>query len=1718
MIPILYEKDGTTKKITLDDSLEAYVIEERNGDFELELTYPVVADEYKNLDKEKIIICDANDYLKNQLFRIYNIRKSMKNRVKVYAKHISFDLAYDWIDSISIENQPCDYALNTIFRNSQFCQHYKGYSDIVNAQNFKVNKVTCLKAIGGTSGSIIDTYGTGAEILRDNTNIYVLNKRGRDNDVTIEYRKNLTGLEVQEDTTDLVTRIMPYAIYTDGDNQEVEVRGDFIDSPLINNYAHPYVKYIDYSDKFEDDEIPTKTKFNNLATKEYTVNQVDIPKCNYKIEFIPLSKCAGYEGLEDRINLCDVVTIKDSRYNINTQAKVIKVVFDVLRGRYDSMELGEPRTTLGDIIGGTGDGPTQGPPGPPGPQGPAGADGSIGDFPQTLPTVPTITAKVYGFANIELNWTFENKVYYSYELYASKTKGFTPNSFNLIFSGQASTFLYQVNPNETWYFKACALNTHGQRTEFSKEIQASTVKISDLSNYVESAAIGDALIGELNLGRGWYGELKGNYIDARQLSVTDGSGKRTLDIDSFGNVNLDVTSLKIKNNSVATESFVSNAKNDAINSANNNTTIALENHYTKSETDGKISVAKDEINLGVSSTYETKANVETKISDAIGDVQVGGANLWSETAWMDGAIMGDGTVSDYWLRPHVSYPDFVSVGNNKYITYQCWNPNGIVNNTNYNRIVFYNLDKTLLGSVDVPILNGEPYQCAIWEILSGTKYIRFGVISDVEGGGYNTSLKFKFEFGNKPTEWSPNALDITNNITTAKNDAITSANNNTATVLKSYYTKEETNSQINIAKESIELGVSSTYETKANVETKVTNAIAESKILPDTRDTNENPHWYMINYPRQTITEFKRAETIGIPNSWDNYGTLQTVVPWNDNSGGLPVQTFRSNSYKTYERKGISDEAWGDWTQIEDTIGSQAKADTAYNNAVTSANNTLTTTIANYYTKTQTDSAINVAKEEINLGVSTKYETKLEVDSKINAIEVGGTNFMRNSSFQNEYNAVRHWGGNGGNFVSIDVPNALSGKGLEIGGVNYQGVYQCPTNNEIGVYTISFYLRTDSTNPLIMFSRWEGFCDEQLFTATNSWTRCSYVVNKTRTDANAIVFYLYHGTDYNKIQIHSVQVERGNKVTDWSPSPLDTISDIADAKNEAITSANNKLTTTIANYYTKEETNSRINVAKNEVTTTVSSLRTEVMNASYSNLLTNSDFFTIENDFPSGYHGKTSYVYLGGWLCDGAKTIHVNTTDVDLQWQGFFSPAVQTNEGQVFTASVYTATENLSGIDLNCGIELEWLDSNGNRVGTTGTVFKPSTNYLWERQIATGTAPSGTTQVRIFCWVQHKGAVWWGKPMLQIGSTCTAWTKGGDIDTTNKRLSTAEQKITDSAIISTVSKSFYTKTETDNKVTTVENSMSSSITQLSNQIATKVDVNGVKSTIEQNPSSVQIGFNKISDALTVSADGLVAKTQTGNKYFQLGYNGMTMYNPANGTHQWGKVAAINNKFTVASNGNSSGLSLGHHVNENYVEDILCDSNGVVTVQRQMNHAGIYNNTYGQISIRQLGQGGWDITGRSDSQSIKPGGANQGAIGSNTQYINQSWIANRYNPSSLEFKHLSHYVDDAECLKLVTEIQAARYFYKEYDADGNDITTFSSRNSQLGLIYEDVRACSGRDLLTNEEDKAINDYNMASVLWGATRNINTRLNEVEYENILLRERVEHLESLLKNLIH
>ena len=602
---------------------------------------------------------------------------------------------------------------------------------------------------------------------------------------------------------------------------------------------------------------------------------------------------------------------------------------------------------------------------------------------------------------------------------------------------------------------------------------------------------------------------------------------------------------------------------------------------------------------------------------------------------------------------------------------------------------------------------------------------------------------------------------------------------------------------------------------------------------------------------------------------------------------------------------------------------------------------------------------------------------------------------------------------------------------------------------------------------------------------------------------------------------------------------LNVESKVNTAKQEAIDSANNTLTSTISNYYTYEQTDSQINVAKNAITQSVSSTyETKTDSTTKYNSLTNriskaeskitddaitntvkKNFYTkteTENTIASKKYATQSQVQQ---TADNIQFKFTQTGGYNLIRNGNPKPNNYSHWWVSGNANWYLGSTTDIGVQTH--------DANEAFAGTNNFKVEPGKTYSFSCWLMAEINTKGT-DVYFIGSENNDGAYTEVHNLYTNSSGDQTWhevkatfTVGSNIKYGFIRIDNNGRKDTSNGAFTVV---FFSE------VMLVKGQdyfpqWSPNPNEVYDGITT-IDKSGFKvsaSNINGYTHMTELGFfvNKGGkDLVSIDNQGLRlfdAKIQlthaNGNKYFLLDENGIIMYNPANGTHQWGRIAAINNKFTVASNGNSSGLSLGHHVNENYVEDILCDSNGVVTAHRQIDHNGVYYNNYGQIFVRQQGQGGWEITGRSDSQSIKPGGVNQGSLGSNTQYINQSWIANRYNPSSIEVKHVSHYVEDNECISLVNGVKPARYFYKEYDEEGNDITTFASRSSQLGLIYEDVRECSARDLMTNEEDKGINLYGMTSVLWGATRNINTRLNDAEYEIVLLKEELEQIKNTM-----
>lgn len=557
MIPRIYDNSFTTYESNglglLVDAISCQVEEESNGDFELTLVYPSDGSFFYALKQDNLIKADASDALKGQLFRIDTISKPLNGQVTVYAKHISFDLAKNSLnEDINERNINCENAGKHMLQKSDADSRFSIESNIEMLGNYSMDRKTdCLSAIAGTRGSLIDTFGNGPKLLRDNFTISVLNRRGKDDNTLIAYKKNITGFTLEEDYSEIINVIKPYATYTEDEVEktlyidEIGVKSPrYIEGDIVKS------RWIDFSDKFDEDETPTKEKLKNLAEKYFNDNSCDLPKMTYKIEFQPLSQTEEYkeDGLAELeyIGMDDSVYIANSKYGIRDQARVIKTTYNVLADKYISIELGDPKTTLGSIINKSNNSTVT-------------KDevkdlinkNNKKDYPNTLPIVPVVTIDRAGFKTVSLSWEYDNKPYYSYEVYASQEQGFTPNAFDLIFKGQASAFLHEVECAQTWYYKVRAVNTYGNATDFSKEVSATTYKIQDGTEIFENAAIKEALIESLNADKITAGKVKGTYIDARNLTVTDGNGDTTLSVSSDGEISIKEGLIQLNQDGIA---------------------------------------------------------------------------------------------------------------------------------------------------------------------------------------------------------------------------------------------------------------------------------------------------------------------------------------------------------------------------------------------------------------------------------------------------------------------------------------------------------------------------------------------------------------------------------------------------------------------------------------------------------------------------------------------------------------------------------------------------------------------------------------------------------------------------------------------------------------------------------------------------------------------------------------------------------------------------------------------------------------------------------------------------------------------------------------------------------------------------------------------------------------------------------------------------------------
>lgn len=477
-------------------------------------------------------------------------------------KRVINDTALTALDKV-VENTPYSTGIVENFENNNinfyFTSSLAGLNDIVDTYKCEFKTRVIINDLGIIQGKYIDLVhrlgnDTGLRFTYDINVNSIERTTSNDNHFNVLYGRG-SSLETEDGGYSRKITFQDVAWATPDNPINKPLGQKFIeDTESIKKYGRLEGLY--ENDKINNPEILLKKTYEKLQ---------EVKDLNYSY-VVDAEDLRNFEGFEHyKYAFGDSIIVLDEDENITVEARILEITKEVdliNNAQQTKITLGNYRNGLieneddiKDVIDSIKDKIDN------------ITDNELNDseFPDTLPDAPIISGKGL-FATIMLEWSYENKMYYTYELFASKIKDFSPGPTNKIFEGKASAFLHEVNPEETWYYRARAKNTHDHCTDYSTQLAVSTYKISDSANYFEEAAIKDATIGELKLDRGWVGKLIGHHIDARNLTVTDGNGKKTLEIDSFGRVKLDVTSLKISANNVPT---FENVKDEIQNSINN---------------------------------------------------------------------------------------------------------------------------------------------------------------------------------------------------------------------------------------------------------------------------------------------------------------------------------------------------------------------------------------------------------------------------------------------------------------------------------------------------------------------------------------------------------------------------------------------------------------------------------------------------------------------------------------------------------------------------------------------------------------------------------------------------------------------------------------------------------------------------------------------------------------------------------------------------------------------------------------------------------------------------------------------------------------------------------------------------------------------------------------------------------------------------------------------
>ncbi len=300
-----------------------------------------------------------------QLFRIAKCVDADQG-VEVLARHVS----YDFLGALTVWAAQNDATMMAAAGNALYSAWMGEISKHVGTGIFTDGNTTAdtagweyvsiIEALIAPSNSVASYWG--ATVLRDNWHFTVLQNPYYDAGYRIDYGKNLKGVSVETDDTDIVSAFIPLAqtskgktltipsgLYTvDGITTEVTLG---VVRSANDNYPIPHVAPLDLKSSIKATGTTSTaltaayTKMIRATRKEFASKKCDLPGAKLSVDFLQLGKTDEYKQYRniDKLFPLDGITVRNPLRSIDASVDIIGCEWDIINETYVSVEAGTPR-------------------------------------------------------------------------------------------------------------------------------------------------------------------------------------------------------------------------------------------------------------------------------------------------------------------------------------------------------------------------------------------------------------------------------------------------------------------------------------------------------------------------------------------------------------------------------------------------------------------------------------------------------------------------------------------------------------------------------------------------------------------------------------------------------------------------------------------------------------------------------------------------------------------------------------------------------------------------------------------------------------------------------------------------------------------------------------------------------------------------------------------------------------------------------------------------------------------------------------------------------------------------------------------------------------------------------------------------------------------------------------------------------------------------------